>query len=87
MLNNLADAEREVLEAGLELKRNPKERIELLKECLETIIPLERNMKARFDNGVAGSQPDYLRIRNLRLDLDYRILKEQRKQQKPAEGK
>jgi len=86
-LGRLAEAEKSVVEAGLELKQDPKHRIDFLKECLETIIPLEKKMKQRFDEHVKSSEPDYLLIRNRRLDLDYRILIEQRKQHKRAEGK
>ena len=71
----LFDAQKRLLEAGLELKGRPADRLVALQDHLELAKRIEFETEAQFQAGTTSSAK-VARARYFRLDLEIRLLRE-----------
>ena len=82
-LDTMLGASRRVLESGLELSDNPRERVKLLEQFLEMAKEVEKIKKAQIESG-RNPIAELHEARHLRIDTEIRLLRARRQ---AAKGK
>jgi len=74
---SLVDASRRLVQSGLELHGEPKDRVAFLTDHVDSLKAIEKSMEGRIRGGV-GLQSDIHRVRYYRLDAEIQLLRAQR---------
>jgi hypothetical protein len=81
-MDGISDASQRLIQSGLEIRDQPKDRVEFLKQHVELLIAIEKNMQGRLAGG-AGRQRDLHRVRYCRLDAEIHLLRARRQAEEP----